>query len=444
MTNREVINERKKFYPELLSQLPLEIHQIWKIFDDKLRLVGGSVRDLLLKKPVADFDFACTLPPSQTQQILSQHHIKSLPTGLKYGTITALIGNKSFQITTLRHDQNQKGRDCEVEFLTDFAADAARRDFTINALYLCRLGFVYDYFSGFEDLANRKVRFIGEPSQRISEDFLRILRFFRFSCDYALELDSEALQSCIQLKSSLKNLSKERIRGEFLKILNSKQTKQLIQILKIMENSSIASEIFSFEFDCTSLQRLIELNKEFDLSDNFAVKFFSLIGNLRQNHSFFDQKTYNQIHLEICATSSEKRIFTKIRKVSADILNKDARIEIKRLLAREDKNFVVNWLAYFVAKGYLIESKAEFSCEFNHKNPAKFEELQAKIVADFFQMIRKQEIGKFPLNGEDVIRLGIKHSNISTAIFAAKNFLADTNFLATKPEILEFLSKKFT
>ena len=168
-------------YPHLLQSLPLPTQKLWEIFGEKIRLVGGSVRDLLLNKKVSDFDFACALPCEEIIKILHQKSIKTIPTGLKYGSITALIDNFSFEITSLRTDKNQKGRDCEVEFIDDFKTDAARRDFTINALYLNQKGELFDYFQGLLDLEKKQIKFIGKPSQRITEDYLRILRFFRFS-----------------------------------------------------------------------------------------------------------------------------------------------------------------------------------------------------------------------------------------------------------------------
>ena len=204
---------------KIFENLPPEVLKIFAIFGENIRLVGGSVRDLILAKKVHDFDFACKFLPKKIEKILNENNIKSVPTGLKYGTITAVINHQNFQITTLRKDENQKGRYCEVNFVEDFYEDAKRRDFTINALYLDSLGEIHDYFNGIADLKNHNVRFILDPKTRIQEDYLRILRFFRFSCDYAQNLDKEGLEACLQFKNSLEILSKERVREEFLKII---------------------------------------------------------------------------------------------------------------------------------------------------------------------------------------------------------------------------------
>jgi len=184
------------------------------------RIVGGAVRDWLLNLPVSDVDLATRLTPSQVLAALEAAGIRSVPTGLAHGTVTAIIGNMPYEITTLRRDVTTYGRHAEVAFTDDWREDAARRDFTINALYAdpCS-GEVIDFFAGFDDLEARRVRFIGAPLERIAEDHLRILRFFRFSARFAPELDSDGLAACAARANDLMALSRERIRDELLKLL---------------------------------------------------------------------------------------------------------------------------------------------------------------------------------------------------------------------------------
>ena len=217
---------------ELGKKFPSEVKKIFSIFGDEIRLVGGSVRDLLLKKKVSDFDFATTYLPQEIEKILKKNKIKSVPTGKKFGTITAVINGKNFEITTLRKDNETDGRRCKPQFVDDFKLDAARRDFTINGLYSDAEGKIHDYFDGISDLKKGKVRFIGDAKKRIEEDFLRILRFFRFSCEYGKSLDQKGLAACISLKKNLKKLSRERIRQEFLKLIASSKKDRLIAIFK--------------------------------------------------------------------------------------------------------------------------------------------------------------------------------------------------------------------
>lgn len=186
-----------------------------------LRLVGGSVRDGLLGLPASDIDFAIDQPPQWVLETLTKHHIKAIPTGIDHGTITAVIDKKPYQITTLRVDIKTFGRRAHVAFTDDWREDALRRDFTMNAIYADQDGTLFDPVGGLDDLHHKKVRFIGEASQRIKEDYLRILRFFRFSARFGHEpYDGEGLKACKMYASHLPHLARERVTDEFLKILS--------------------------------------------------------------------------------------------------------------------------------------------------------------------------------------------------------------------------------
>ena len=185
------------------------------------RYVGGAVRDELLDIPVNDIDFATRLRPEEVVARLEQAKIKAVPTGIAHGTITAVADGQPAEITTLRADVSTDGRRATVEFSDDWAADAARRDFTINALYADpQTGEIFDYFGGLDDLQARRVRFIGDPLQRIAEDHLRILRFFRFHARYGRgNPDSAAVDACASRANDLMALSRERIADETIKTL---------------------------------------------------------------------------------------------------------------------------------------------------------------------------------------------------------------------------------
>ena len=295
-----------KIYPhqELIKNLPPEVLRLLAVFGDEIRLVGGAVRDLILQKNVSDFDFATTFLPQEIIQILEKNHIKAIPTGLKFGTITALIAGKNFEITTLRKDSENDGRHCEVQFIDDYFLDAARRDFTINALYLDAKGALYDYFDGISDLKNCKIRFIGEAQKRIEEDFLRILRFFRFSCEYASELDEKGLKACILQKNNLSKLSKERVRAEILKMLNSAKKENLIAVLQVLKNHQIDQEIFIAGLNSKALQSLFEIEKKWQISASLKLKSAALF--------FIEGMNLKNFFHEICATNLEKRYFSHL------------------------------------------------------------------------------------------------------------------------------------
>jgi len=185
------------------------------------RYVGGAVRDDLLALPVSDVDLATRLRPQQVIERLEAARIKAVPTGIDHGTVTAVSDGQPYEVTTLRRDVSTDGRWATVDFTDDWQADAARRDFTINALSADPLtGDIFDYFGGLPDLQERRVRFIGDPLQRIAEDHLRILRFFRFHARFGSgEPDAAALDACTSRANDLMALSRERIADELLKLL---------------------------------------------------------------------------------------------------------------------------------------------------------------------------------------------------------------------------------
>lgn len=186
------------------------------------RFVGGAVRDALLELDVQDVDIATVHAPEETARRIDAAGLKAVPTGIKHGTVTAVLpGKRTIEVTTLRRDVATDGRHAEVEYTDDWKGDAARRDFTINALSADPVtGEIFDFFGGLDDLAARRVRFIGEPLNRIAEDHLRILRFFRFHARFGEGApDAESLGACIARANDLMALSRERIADELLKML---------------------------------------------------------------------------------------------------------------------------------------------------------------------------------------------------------------------------------
>jgi poly(A) polymerase len=187
---------------------------------EETRVVGGAVRNLLLGEPASDTDLATTALPQETMRRGKAAGFKAVPTGIEHGTVTLVGDGASFEVTTLRRDVETDGRRAKVVFGRDFTADALRRDFTINALGLGRDGKLHDYCGGLDDLARRRVRFIGDAATRIREDYLRILRFFRFHARYGIGApDAAGLSACIAGRDGLDGLSRERVRAELLKLL---------------------------------------------------------------------------------------------------------------------------------------------------------------------------------------------------------------------------------
>jgi poly(A) polymerase len=187
---------------------------------EEARAVGGAVRNALLDLGIGEIDVATTAVPEEVVRRVAVEGWKAIPTGIEHGTVTVVIDGRPFEVTTLRRDVETYGRKAKVAFGRDWKEDAERRDFTINALSAAADGTVYDYVGGIADIAARRVRFIGEPAKRIAEDFLRILRFFRFHAWYgAGAADAAGLHACILARSGLEMLSRERVRMELLRLL---------------------------------------------------------------------------------------------------------------------------------------------------------------------------------------------------------------------------------
>ncbi|MFP3011789.1 MAG: palindromic element RPE2 domain-containing protein [Rickettsia sp.] len=392
------------------------------------RLIGGCVRDALLEKDSYDIDIATNLTPDEVINILSKaivksvgfnykergakpidnrgatsdsfsefksfdYNIKTIPTGLKFGTITAILNEEKFEITTLRKDIECNGRHAKVIFTNDFAEDAARRDFTINALSYCPFkNEIYDYFEGFKDLQQEKVVFIGEALDRIKEDYLRILRFFRFSSYYANQLDDGSFKACKALKDGLKTLSRERIKSEMDKIIVSKRA---AQILEAMFEIGILELIFSIQ---NYKIKFFEQSKELELATNYAL----LLYNLKNINSklLLDWKFLRQEAMQILSITN--------------FLN-DSEANIKKIWF-EKKNY----------KEYLLA--ACIIGKLDHSQVKEF-------IYKYDTLLRP----KFQVNGNDLLNMNIEKKEIGEKLEYLKNFWIEQDFKPSKLELLEKL-----
>ncbi|MCB9996470.1 MAG: CCA tRNA nucleotidyltransferase [Rhodospirillales bacterium] len=231
--------------------------------------VGGCVRNTLLGRAIGDIDIATRLTPEMVMQKLESAGIKAVPTGLAHGTVTAVTEDRTFEITTLRRDVETDGRHAVIAFTDDWAEDAARRDFTMNTLLADETGNIYDPAGkGLEDLRAAKIRFVGEPAQRIAEDYLRILRFFRFHAFYGEgEPDKAALQACKDAAAHINDLSRERITQEFLKILS---VRKAAQILGLMFDHNVMAAFPDEHYDPAVMENLCALQEQENAVDVMA------------------------------------------------------------------------------------------------------------------------------------------------------------------------------
>ena len=238
------------------------------------RAVGGAVRDALLGLPVTDIDFATTGVPETVMVLARKANLKAIPTGIAHGTVTVVADGTSFEVTTLRRDVETFGRHATVAFTQDWAEDARRRDFTLNALYAESDGALYDPLGGYEDLVAGRVRFIGDAEARIKEDYLRILRFFRFNAYYGKgPLDAQGLLACVRQRAGLAQLSAERVAAELKRLLVAPKAYGAVEALF---DYGLLSDILGCAPRLERLQRLIATETALDREPNATLRLAAL------------------------------------------------------------------------------------------------------------------------------------------------------------------------
>ena len=276
-------NIKKFFFPFYKTR---EIREIFKILNhdkkNNAMLVGGCVRNFLNNEKIGDIDIATIFTPEEVIKKFSNTDFSIIKSGIDHGTVTLSKDGEDFQITTLREDISTDGRHAKVSFTKDWKVDSERRDFTINAIYLDHTGKIYDPQNGQDDLKNKIVKFIGDPTQRIKEDYLRILRYIRFSIHYHSKIEESTIKIIKLNLNGFSNLSKERVYVELLKIISLKNFKKNIL------NSSHLIEIFSLIFpEFKYIKRLEKakklLNYELSKEDLLGILILDRLGN----HEYF-------------------------------------------------------------------------------------------------------------------------------------------------------------
>ncbi len=239
------------------------------------RFVGGCVRNALIGAPIQDIDLATPLSPEEVMRRIEAAGLRAVATGIEHGTVTAISKSKPYEITTLRRDVSTDGRRATVAFSQDWAEDAERRDFTMNALYADASGEVFDFVGGIADLRARRVRFIGDPAKRIAEDYLRILRLFRFHAWYGKgEIDSDGLHACAVAKGQIKTLSGERIQKEMLRLFAADEP---VPVLRAMAASGVLSEVLPGALQFERFQRLCEVDGDYFFVADGLLRLGSLL-----------------------------------------------------------------------------------------------------------------------------------------------------------------------
>jgi poly(A) polymerase len=244
------------------------------------RFVGGCVRNALLGAPVDDIDIATPFPPDEVARRVQEAGLRAVDTGVEHGTVTVISNSRPYEVTTLRRDVTTDGRRAVVAFTEDWAEDAARRDFTMNALYADADGRVHDHVHGLADLKARRVRFIGEASQRIAEDYLRVLRFFRIHAWYGQgALDATGLSACAAAKGRLTSLSGERIQKEMLKLFAARDP---LPAVTAMLHAGIIQELVPGTLSEHRFRSLCQVDQAQGFGPDGLLRLGALLGNRDQ------------------------------------------------------------------------------------------------------------------------------------------------------------------
>ncbi len=248
---------------------------------EETRAVGGAVRNLMLGLPLAEIDLATTMPPKAVIDRVTAAGFKAVPTGIEHGTITVVADGKPFEVTSLREDIETDGRHAVVRFGRDWKNDAARRDFTINAMSLSGDGAVHDYCGGLADVEARRVRFIGNADRRIAEDYLRVLRFFRFFAAYGEgDIDREGYLACARARDKLGALSRERIRAEILKTLTARRAADAITA---MADAGIYDRVFANAPELPALSRLALIEQSNEMAPDAVRRLAAVAVRLAED-----------------------------------------------------------------------------------------------------------------------------------------------------------------
>lgn len=369
-----------------------------------LRFVGGCVRDAIAGIKGFDLDLATDLSPDELVEACQDYDIKTVPIGIKYGTVGVVFGKNVLEVTSLRKDVKTDGRHAIVEFTTDWSVDASRRDLTINAVYADEKGNVFDYYDGIDDLEKGIVKFIGNPDSRIKEDYLRILRFFRFYSIFGkTDIDKKALKACVDNKKGLKKISAERIRDELLKILVSPN---VVKTLKIMADNEILSDFILFKGDFESLEFILNMYDDSHTPDAALRRLFILTNP--------NKKLAEKI-------TSSLKLSKKNKDFLVNLANTD--LDIKGLLT--EKN--IDKFVYIYGKDFYI-SKILTSVAIN-----KYE---TESLAYFIEMVRDRVVPIFPIRGKDIINLGIKDQKIGKVLNLLEESWISSGFMLNRDELL--------
>jgi len=375
--------------------------------------VGGCVRKYLTNEDIDDIDIASIFSPQELKEKLTDTEFKIIETGVKHGSVTVILNSSKFEITTLRQDAKTDGRHAEVSFIDNWNVDSSRRDFTINAIYMDRNGKIYDPQNGREDLKNNKVRFIGDPSTRIEEDYLRIIRFIRFSIYYNNKQSEPKIIEAVRLNlNGIKNLSKERILNELYKIFKLKNINILLENKEIKSIFLIAFPEFKYLDRLEKFPFLLKTNILFESPE---IIFSILLLDEKDNYEYFCQKykVSNKLRKDLSFIALNYKKF----KGQKNYLKKDLKKNVYSL----GKNNIKKLLIFIYCTDLKFSTK-----------------LLTKIIGE----IDKMNIPDFPFNGQYLIDKGLQDGRkIGYALKELEREWVQKNFNLKTSEITSILEK---
>tara|TARA_B000000557_G_scaffold7696_1_gene6421 strand:- start:596 stop:1846 length:1251 start_codon:yes stop_codon:yes gene_type:complete len=396
-------------YNFLKDKLCMKIFSLLNEKEDTSRFVGGCVRDSIIGLKTNDIDIATKLNPEDVVKILGSESIKVVPTGIDHGTVSVFSKDFNFEITTLRSDISTDGRHAEVIFSDSWEEDSLRRDFTINSIYLKQNGELYDPHNGIQNLKDKKIIFIGNPDERINEDYLRILRFFRFNAFYGnnnLKLSSDSIKACTKNKNKIKKLSSERVQNEFFKILNSSDPYFIVSIMRKIE---ILDLLFEHKVETKIFKKLLLIEKENSFSKNHILRFASLA---------LKNKKINSNNLQMFNFSKkERKELCLLTNQEFEIHNKLNKSDIKKILYSIDRK--------------TLKDMAKLSWALSNNRVTN------KNWKNVLSQIDKVAIPIFPLKAKDILDYGLEEGPIIGEILkTVEQDWIDSNFEHNKEDLL--------
>jgi len=382
--------------------------------ENEVRFVGGCVRKAICGENIDDIDLATSLKPTEVKEKLNKQDIKVIDSGISHGTVTAILNNKKFEITTLRKDISTDGRHANVEFTSNWEEDASRRDFTINAIYSDIEGRIFDPLGGISDLKNGKIKFIGSADERIQEDYLRILRYFRFYTQYSkIDHDQNIIQTIKKNINGLNKVSNERILDEIKKILLLENLQKLFHDEKLKE---IILNIFPQFKYYERLDNIYKLNKRLRSRYDCDIILALLILDESKDYEYFCYKYKT--------SNKTKDRFKNILKNLDSFRNKKfySQENIKKLIYLTDRESVKDLLL--------------FSLGINNK----LKTLEFEQLIEYLDICK---LPKFPISGEDLKKYGYKTGKeLGKKLESLEEQWIKNNFVIDKKELEKSLQKK--